>query len=88
MVLATPASPATKSPFPKFHNELAAPEIRIGAREFHCIGAMPPQDHPHVYLNMGARTEILCTYCATRYRFDPALDPASADPAGCAYTDA
>lgn len=74
--------------FPKFHNEPAAPEIRIGAREFHCIGALPPFDHPHVYLNMGARTEILCPYCATRFRFDPALGPAMSDPAGCAHADA
>ena len=88
MVSGTSASPAAKSLLPKFHNEIAAPEVRIGAREFHCIGALPPFDHPHVYLNMGAQADILCPYCATRFRFDPALEPAAADPAGCAYADA
>jgi uncharacterized Zn-finger protein len=34
----------------KFHNELAAPEIRIGVNEFNCIGVLPPHDHPHIYL--------------------------------------
>ena len=88
MVHGTSASPAAKSLFPKFHNEIAAPEVRIGAREFHCIGALPPFDHPHVYLNMGAQADILCPYCATRYRFDPALERTASDPAGCAYADA
>src|SRR2546425_9551238 len=25
----------------------------LGCREFKCIGDKPPQDHPHIYLNMG-----------------------------------
>ena len=29
--------------YPKFHNEIWAPIVRIGCREFECIGAMPPQ---------------------------------------------
>lgn len=88
MIPGPPESPASKSFYPKFHNDLAVPEIRIGARAFHCIGALPPQDHPHVYLNMGAQDGILCPYCATRYRFDPALERTAAYPAGCAYADA
>ena len=39
--------------YPKFQNEVGAPIVRIGCREFECIGDKPPQDHPHVYLNMG-----------------------------------
>jgi hypothetical protein len=35
----------------KFHNEIGVPIVRVGCREFKCIGAMPPQDHPHIYLN-------------------------------------
>lgn len=86
--IAAATSPVASSPFPKFHNDPAVTEIRIGARAFHCIGALPPQDHPHVYLNMGTRADILCPYCATRYRFDPALERTASDPAGCAYADA
>jgi uncharacterized Zn-finger protein len=42
----------------KFHNQPAVPQIRIGVRRFNCIGALPPHDHPHVYLAM--ETAVLC----------------------------
>ena len=41
------------SRYPKFCNDRAVREIRIGVREFNCIGVSPPHDHPHVYINMG-----------------------------------
>ena len=31
--------------YPKFHNEIGVPIVRVGCREFKCIGAKPPQDH-------------------------------------------
>jgi len=37
---------------PTFENNHGVPEIRINVREFSCIGASPPQDHPRVYINM------------------------------------
>jgi uncharacterized Zn-finger protein len=39
--------------YPKFRNDRGVPEICIGVKEFMCIGESPPQDHPHVYINMG-----------------------------------
>jgi hypothetical protein len=33
--------------YPKFHNEVGVPIVRIGCREFKCIEDKPPQDHPH-----------------------------------------
>jgi uncharacterized Zn-finger protein len=63
-----------------FRNDRGVPEIRIGVREFKCIGVSPPLDHPHVYINMGEADTILCPYCATRFRFDPRLTPLDADP--------
>ena len=36
-----------------------------------CVGAMPPFDHPHVFLDMGDDDEIICPYCSTLYRHDP-----------------
>jgi uncharacterized Zn-finger protein len=71
--------------FPVLCNDRAAPEIRVGVREFNCIGAAPPNDHPHVYLAMGDHEVILCTYCSTRFRFDPGLDPLATDPPDCLY---
>ena len=73
--------------YPKFHNEIGVPIVRIGCREFECIGDKPPQDHPHIYLNMGDTGEIVCPYCSTLFRFDPSLRAHESDPADCAYSD-
>ena len=73
--------------YPKFHNEVGVPIVRIGCREFECMGDKPPQDHPHIYLNMGDTGEIVCPYCSTLFRFDPSLRAHEADPADCAYSD-
>ena len=72
--------------YPKFHNEIGVPIVRVGCREFECIGAMPPQDH-HIYLNMGDASDIVCPYCSTLFHFDPSLGANDADPADCAYSD-
>src|SRR6202035_4159031 len=64
----------------KFRNDRGVPEICIGVREFECIGVSPPQDHPHIYIDMGEADTILCPYCGTRFRFDPRLAPLNADP--------
>ena len=71
----------------KFRNDRGVPEIRIGVWEFKCIGASPPQDHPHVYINMGEADTILCPYCGTRFRFDPRLTPLDAEPPDSLFAD-
>jgi hypothetical protein len=48
---------------------------------------MPPQDHPHIYLNMGDASDIVCPYCSTLFHFDPSLGAHEADPPDCAYGD-
>ena len=72
---------------PHFHNQPGVPIIEIGVREFMCIGALPPFDHPHVFLDMGDDAEIICSYCSTLYRFDARLDPHTARPAACALAE-
>jgi uncharacterized Zn-finger protein len=72
---------------PHFHNDPGLSMIEIGAREFMCVGAKPPLDHPHVFLDMGNDNEIICPYCSTLYRHDPALDQHAARPAECALTE-
>ena len=71
----------------RFKNDRAVREIRIGAKEFKCIGASPPQDHPHIYLEIGHSDAIRCPYCATLFRFDPLLEPGQADPPDSLYVD-
>ena len=65
----------------------AFPVIEIGAKEFMCVGAKPPFDHPHVFLDMGDDNEIICPYCSTLYRFDARLDSHDARPAECALAE-
>ena len=45
------------------------------------------QCNPHIYLNMGDASEIVCPYCSKLVRFDPSLGAHEADPADCAYGD-
>jgi uncharacterized Zn-finger protein len=73
--------------YPKFQNEAGVPIVRIGCGEFKCMGEKPPQDHPHIYLNMDNANEIVCPYCSTLFRFDPRLGADQADPADCAHID-
>lgn len=69
---------------PHFHNSAGVETIEIGVREFQCVGAKPPFDHPHVFLDMGGEDEILCPYCSTRYRYAAGLSANETVPAGCA----
>jgi uncharacterized Zn-finger protein len=72
---------------PHFHNDPGVAVIEIGAREFMCVGARPPFDHPHVFLDMGGDREIICPYCSTLYRHAPSLDAHAARPEACALTE-
>lgn len=65
---------------PHFHNDAGVPVIEIAAREFMCIGAVPPLDHPHVYLDIGSEKEIICPYCSTLYRLSPELHGSESRP--------
>ena len=71
----------------RFKNDRGVPEICIRVREFKCIGESPPQDHPHVYINMGEKDTILGPYCGTRFRFDPRLGPFDAEPPDSLFAD-
>ena len=68
---------------PHFHNDPGVPVIEIGAREFMCVGARPPLDHPHVFLDMGDDNEIICPYCSTLYVHEARLGPEESEPVGC-----
>jgi uncharacterized Zn-finger protein len=67
---------------PHFHNDPGVRAIEVGTREFMCVGASPPFDHPHVYLDMGDATEIVCPYCSTLFRYRRDLGPLDTDPPG------
>ena len=58
---------------PHFQNSSGAQNIEIGVKEFVCIGAVPPFDHPHIFIDMGSAEEIVCPYCSTLYRFNHKL---------------
>jgi uncharacterized Zn-finger protein len=62
---------------PHFHNDVGVPAIDVGSKEFMCIGARPPFDHPHIFIDMGDENDAVCGYCA--------LGPGRADPAACLW---
>jgi len=68
---------------PDFANDTGVDRIKVGVHEFNCMGARPPYDHPHIYLDMGADSEILCPYCSTLYEYVPSLSAIESDPPGC-----
>lgn len=70
---------------PHFHNSDGVPQIEIGAKEFMCVGALPPFDHPHVFLDMGSDKDIVCPYCSTHYCYNSKLESAAAIPASAVY---
>ena len=66
----------------KFKNDVGRAEIGIGVKEFKCAGTTPPQDHPHIYLNMGNEDSIRCPYCGTKYCYRAHLDRHETEPQG------
>ena len=72
---------------PHFANDEGAETVRVGVKEFQCMGARAPFDHPHVYLDMGADSQIICPYCSTLYVHDPRLAATETEPSGCLVTD-
>ena len=72
---------------PHFHNDPGVRAIHVGSREFMCIGAKPPFDHPHVFIDMGGEDEAICSYCGTLYKFKPSLSAGEADPQACLWND-
>lgn len=71
--------------YPKFVNDDGLPEIRIGVKEFECMGASPPHDHPHIYLDMGDEAEIRCPYCGTLFKHDTSLERLESVPEKAVY---
>jgi uncharacterized Zn-finger protein len=79
--------PMAATSIPHFRNDAGLPLIRVAAKEFMCIGAKPPFDHPHIFLDMGSESEIVCPYCSTLFRYDPSLKPALCAPADALWHD-
>ena len=73
---------------PHFANDVGAERIFVGVKEFNCMGARSPFDHPHVYLDMGQDDQILCPYCSTLFVYDSRLKADESDPKGSLVSDA
>ena len=79
------AETSQATPLVAFLNDVGVPRIEIGVREFECIGASPPHDHPHIYLQMGGNDELICPYCATRFVFNATLSSRETRPENCCH---
>ena len=69
----------------KFRNDMGLAEIGIGVAEFECIGASPPDDHPHTYHTIGEHGFVHCLYCNTKYIYRSALGRTESDPPGNSF---
>lgn len=67
---------------PHFQNDAGVERIEIGVREFKCIGASAPFDHPHIYIDMGDSNDAICEYCSTAYVFNPSIPANETVPPG------
>jgi uncharacterized Zn-finger protein len=72
---------------PHFHNDVGVPVIHVGSKEFMCIGARPPFDHPHIFIDMGSEDEAICGYCGTHFKYRASLGAGRADPPECRWED-
>jgi uncharacterized Zn-finger protein len=70
---------------PHLVNDKGVDQIAVGVKEFQCMGASPPHDHPHVYLDMGDEDQLVCPYCSTLYRFDASLAATESNPPSCIF---
>ncbi|WDR05491.1 zinc-finger domain-containing protein [Devosia rhodophyticola] len=70
---------------PHFHNTEGLARIEVGSNEFQCVGALPPFDHPHVFLDMGKDSEIVCPYCSTLYVFSAELADGTSNPLSAVF---
>lgn len=70
---------------PHFQNDAGHAVVEIGVKEFKCVGANPPFDHPHVYLDLGEDNEKVCPYCSTLYRYNPAFSASQTNPEDVIY---
>ena len=59
--------------------------IEIGAKEFMCVGATPPFDHPHVFCDMGDDNEFICSVLLDALSLQSALHADEARPPECAW---
>lgn len=67
----------------RFINDNGVESISIGVKEFECMGASKPHDHPHIYLDMGQDAKIRCPYCGTLFLYNDDLQPQDAVPRDC-----
>lgn len=70
---------------PHFHNSEGLARIEVGSKEFMCVGALPPFDHPHIFIDMGKDNDAICPYCSTHYVFNPTLASGTSQPLSAIY---
>lgn len=70
---------------PHFRNDAGVKVIEIGVKSFKCAGATAPFDHPHVFLDMGMDSEVICPYCSTLYKHNSKLASNEAIPPESVY---
>tara|TARA_B100001287_G_C22239099_1_gene325094 strand:+ start:131 stop:382 length:252 start_codon:yes stop_codon:yes gene_type:complete len=73
----------TSRSIPAYKNDIGVAEIKIGVKNFVCIGETPPMDHPHIFLTMGDKDYKVCLYCNTKFTYDETLSKHYTQPPEC-----
>ena len=78
---------ANRNTFPIYKNDIGAKVIKIGVKNFMCMGETPPRDHPWMFITMKNKDSVNCLYCNTIFKYDSALSFEITQPAECYYAD-
>ena len=62
-----------RNTYPIYKNDIGAKVIKIGVKNFMCMGETPPMDHPWIFIAMGDADSINCLYCNTIFKYDSTL---------------
>ena len=72
-----------RNTYPIYKNDVGVKTIRIGVKNFMCMGETPPMDHPHIFITMGDKDSVNCLYCNTIFKYDSTLSFRYTQPPEC-----
>ena len=72
-----------RNTYPIYKNDIGAPAITIGVKNFMCMGETPPMDHPWIFITMGDKDTVNCLYCNTIFKYDSTLSFRYTQPPEC-----
>ena len=76
---------AAQTEVPHLVNDKGVDKIKIGVKEFQCMGAARPTTILTSISTWAHDAQIVCPYCSTLFVHDAALSDGESDPPSCVY---